>query len=100
MATPVLPAIRTTDGTAIAVSDDAILEGQSVLARSEGLLCEPTAAVVIAALSHLPDANADTRVCCVVTGNGPQRSGGYPAARPGAGYHLPHARRAGEDYGQ
>ena len=65
-----LPAIRTTNGAAIAVDDDAILAAQRTLAREEGLLCEPTSAVVIAALQHLPDVGASTRVCCVVTGSG------------------------------
>jgi threonine synthase len=66
----VLPAIRSTDGTAIAVDDEEILEGQRILATREGLLCEPTCAVVIAALKHLPEITERTRVCCVLTGSG------------------------------
>ncbi|MCP4642723.1 MAG: threonine synthase [bacterium] len=66
----VLPAIRTTNGAALAVEDDAILKGELDLAAQEGLLCEPTCAVVIAALEQLPDAGPDTTVCCIVTGNG------------------------------
>jgi threonine synthase len=66
----VLPAIRTTRGAAIAVTDDAIIEGELTLASTEGILCEPSSAVVIAALSHLPDAGPDTSVCCIVTGSG------------------------------
>jgi threonine synthase len=65
-----LPAIRTTSGAAIAVDDAAISAAQHRLARTEGLFCEPTAAVVIAALVHLPGVDARTRICCVVTGNG------------------------------
>jgi len=65
-----LPAIRTTGGVAIAVDDSEILNAQRTLAETEGLLCEPTAAVAIAALRHLPDVGADTSVCCVVTGSG------------------------------
>ena len=65
-----LPAIRTTRGAAIAVEDSEIAAAQRMLAETEGLLCEPTAAVVIAALRHLPDADAQARVCCVVTGTG------------------------------
>jgi len=65
-----LPAIRTTRGAAIAVEDSEIAAAQRMLAETEGLLCEPTAAVVIAALRHLPDAGAHARVCCVVTGAG------------------------------
>jgi threonine synthase len=66
----VLPAIRETKGVAIAVDDDEIIRGELTLASTEGLLCEPTCAVVMAALNHLPDAGPDTRVCCVLTGNG------------------------------
>lgn len=66
----VLPAIRTTDGAALDVDDEDILEGQRLLATREGLLCEPTAAVAIAALRRLPEANDKTRVCCIVTGSG------------------------------
>ncbi len=65
-----LRAIPATHGIALAVDDDAIIEGELALASSEGLLCEPTCAVVIAALSQLPDIDADTRVCCILTGNG------------------------------
>jgi len=66
----VLPAIRTTNGAAVAVDDDAIAEGLYTLARTEGLLCELTCAVVIAALPFLPEVNAESRVCCVLTGSG------------------------------
>ena len=65
-----LPAIRETNGVVIAVDDEAIIESQQTLAREEGLLCELTSAVVIAALPFLPDADASSRVCCVVTGSG------------------------------
>ncbi len=66
----VIPAIRQTHGTAIAVADSATEAALAQLARREGLLCELTSAPAIAALSSLPDVDADTRVCCLVTGNG------------------------------
>lgn len=66
----VLPAIRNTGGVALAVDDDAILDAQAYLATQEGLLCEPTSAVVIAALAQLPECGLDTRVCVVLTGTG------------------------------
>lgn len=66
----VLPAIRTTGGAAIAVDDDAIIEARQTLSRQEGLLCELTSAVAIAALPRLPETGAKSRVCCVLTGNG------------------------------
>jgi len=65
-----LPAIRTTQGNVVAVDDQEIVEAQCMLATQEGLLCEPTSAVVIAALSHLPDAAQGASVCCIVTGSG------------------------------
>ncbi len=66
----VLPAIRTTGGAAIAVDDGDTLAALVRMAAEEGLLCEPTSAVAVAALTRLPDAGAKTRVCCVVTGSG------------------------------
>lgn len=66
----VLPAIRTTGGAAIAVDDDAILEGQRRLGTREGLLCEPTSSCVIAALKGLAEVGPGARVCCIITGAG------------------------------
>jgi threonine synthase len=65
-----LPAVRTTDGAAIAVDDVEIVQAQRTLALREGLWCESTAAVSIAALRRLPDAGKNARVCALVTGNG------------------------------
>jgi len=66
----VLPAVRTTHGCALAVEDDEILAAQHTLAVTEGLLCEPTAAVAIAALPYLPGVGPGSRVCCLLTGSG------------------------------
>lgn len=70
----VLPALRRTGGTAIAVDDESISAGLESLAREEGILCELTSAVVLAALPHLPRdeglADCKPRVCCVLTGHG------------------------------
>ncbi len=65
-----LPAIRRTGGRALAVADDAIAAGLHRLASAEGLLCELTCAVVIAALPQLAEAARGQRVCCVLTGSG------------------------------
>ena len=65
----VLPAIRRTNGAVAAVGDAAILAAQRLLAETEGVLCEPTSAVVPAALAHIPFERGD-RVCCVITGSG------------------------------
>jgi len=66
----VLPAIRRTNGAAVAVDDDATLAGLKTLAELEGLLCEPTSAVAVAALNKLPEIGPKSRVCCVITGSG------------------------------
>lgn len=66
----VLPAIRTTGGAAFAVSDEEIREAQTVLARNEGLLCEPSSAAAFAALRKLSDIARGLCVCVVLTGSG------------------------------
>ena len=66
----VLPAIRTTDGTALAVDDPEIEQGLRTLAQTEGLLCELTTAVIPAALPHLARQAPGARVCALLTGNG------------------------------
>lgn len=65
----VLPALRQTNGMAISVPDPEIRDAACLLAREEGLLAEPTAAVLFAALPYLPRTDT-TRVCCVLTGHG------------------------------
>jgi threonine synthase len=66
----VLPAIRRTNGAAIAVTDDEIIEGELLLASSEGVLCEPSTAVVVAALKYLPGVTQSSRICCIISGTG------------------------------
>ncbi len=81
-----LPAIRETNGLAITVSEGEILEGMRLLAATEGILCEPSSAVVVAALAKLPPES--NGVCCVITGSGIKdldafagsAAGPYPAA--------------------
>lgn len=65
-----LPAIRTTGGAAVAVSDEEIVDGILTLARREGVWCEPTTGVVVAALKKLPGLEPRHRVACIITGNG------------------------------
>lgn len=76
----VLPAIRTTHGIAVDVDDPHIIAGVHRLARTEGLLCELTTGVVIAALEKLGAARGQ-RVCCILTGNG-IKDLQHPALRP------------------
>ena len=55
-------------GAAPSVSDEAILEAWRLLAREEGLFCEPSSAAGLAAL--LADPPQGARVVCVITGHG------------------------------
>ncbi len=66
----VLPAIRETEGFALSVEDPEIVAGVQRLASTEGLLCELTTAVVIAALPALAKRIGNARVCAILTGNG------------------------------
>ena len=68
-----LRAIRDSDGTAETVTDEEILEAQSMLARCEGLFVEPASASSIAGLKNmveLGEIDRDETVVCVATGHG------------------------------
>lgn len=68
-----LRAIYESEGTALTVSDDEILEAQSLLARLEGLFVEPASAASIAGLKKLREEGYLSRgdvVVCVTTGHG------------------------------
>ena len=67
-----IAALRETNGSAAAVSEDAILAAQQQLGR-RGLWCEPTAAVPLAALEQLRRSGAignDDEVVIPLTGSG------------------------------
>jgi threonine synthase len=69
----VLRAIRETNGTAVAVPDDAIVEAVRVLAREAGVLAAPEGAATFAALRTLldrGDLSAGERVVLLNTGSG------------------------------
>jgi threonine synthase len=64
---------RETDGLAVAVSDERIVEAMRLLARLEGILAEPTGASSVAALMKLAGLARlppGSRVVCLVTGHG------------------------------
>jgi threonine synthase len=68
-----LPAIRESNGLALAVSDDEIRHAQRLLAAQEGLFIEPSGVVGLAGLLRLIGDGriaAGARVCCVLTGSG------------------------------
>ena len=66
-----LPGVHETDGTAVAVEDDAITEAQRALAR-EGVGVEPASAASVAGLKKLREQgviDADEDVVCLTTGH-------------------------------
>lgn len=68
-----LEAIRASKGTAVALSDDAILEAQSLLAQFAGIFAEPAGAVSVAAAWKLRKQGVigkDDLVVCNITGHG------------------------------
>ena len=68
-----LPAIRDSNGAAVAVPDEESLEMQRTLAATEGLFVEPASAAALAGIHRLRQAgtiDAAASVCCVLTGTG------------------------------
>jgi threonine synthase len=61
-------AVADSGGAVVSVDDAAILEAWQLLAREEGIFCEPSSAAGLAAL--LADPPGDARVVCVITGHG------------------------------
>ena len=69
-AAALLDAIRTSQGTVVAVTDDEVGMAHERLAE-RGLFVEPTSATVAVAIEHLADQFAATdRVVAVLTGHG------------------------------
>jgi len=69
----ILSAVRESGGTAIAVSDDALLAGQRRLATLEGIFAYPEGGATLAALERLLDRHwirPDERVVLFNTGTG------------------------------
>ena len=68
-----LAAVHESDGAIDAVTDDEILAAYSLLARSEGVFCEPASAASVAGLlkRHAAGGFAEgDRIVCVLTGHG------------------------------
>jgi threonine synthase len=68
-----LQAVRASGGTIASVTDEEIIEGISLLARTEGIFAETAGGVTIATLAKLAASGAigrDERVVVYVTGNG------------------------------
>lgn len=68
-----LAAIRASKGTAAALDEEEILQGQSLLARLAGIFAEPAGAISVAAAKKLREQGVirpDERVVCNITGHG------------------------------
>jgi threonine synthase len=68
-----LDAIRTSGGACAAVTDDEVIEGIRLLARTEGIFAETAGGVTIATLAKLAGqgvVRSDERVVALVTGHG------------------------------
>ncbi|MDA8037939.1 MAG: threonine synthase [Actinomycetota bacterium] len=68
-----LEVVRRTGGAIGAVSDDEVIDGIRLLARTEGIFAETAGGVTIATLARLAGSGVvrnDERVVCYVTGNG------------------------------
>ncbi len=68
-----LAALRESHGTAVPLSDEEILEAQSLIGRLAGVFAEPAAATSVAAarrLRHAGTISADDLVVCNITGHG------------------------------
>lgn len=69
----VVAACRKTGGTGYLVEDEFVYEVQSLLARKEGVFCEPAGAVSLAGVlqaAERGEIRADETVVCLVTGTG------------------------------
>ncbi|MFW5929427.1 MAG: threonine synthase, partial [Halobacteriota archaeon] len=65
-------AIDATDGDALSVSDDELIEAQKQLARAEGIGVEPASATSVAGVKKMlesGDLDEDESVVCVATGH-------------------------------
>ena len=68
-----LAALRASNGTAVALTDEEILEGQSMLASLAGIFAEPAGAISVAAAKKLRAARVigkNESIVCNITGNG------------------------------
>ena len=69
----VLKTVTESGGVAEAATDDEIVEGIELLARTEGIFTEPAGGVAIAVLKKLAERkeiDPDEKVVCYITGNG------------------------------
>ena len=91
-----LDAIRKSGGACAAVTDDEIVEGIRLLARTEGIFAETAGGVTIATLAKLAAqgvVRSDERVVALVTGHGLKTVEALGGDRRAHRHHRPHPRR-------
>jgi threonine synthase len=80
-----LDAVYDSEGIAVAVTDDELLDAQRLLARTEGVFAEPSGAAGIAAIAHMVDEGLmcpDDTVVVVMTGGGFRDAGVVQVTQP------------------
>ena len=88
-----LEAVRSSGGALAAVTDDEIVEGILLLARTEGIFAETAGGVTIATLAKLAATGVvrpDERVVAYITGARAQDHRGGGAGRGPDRHHRPH----------
>jgi threonine synthase len=78
-------AMRASDGIAVSITDEDALAAQLELARREGIFCEPSAAVPVAALSRAiaeERIKSDETAVAIITGSGLREPGVLPNLKP------------------
>jgi threonine synthase len=65
----VVDAVERSNGVVVSLTDDEIVAARALVAREEGLFCEPASAASVAALEHA-GLEPGSRVVCVLTGHG------------------------------
>jgi len=69
----ILQSIRESNGCAVAVSDEALLEGVQLLGKTEGIFAAPEAGATVAALSELVESqyiSQNEKIVLFITGGG------------------------------
>jgi threonine synthase len=78
-------AVIESDGTAIALEDETIVEWQAFLAENEGVYAEPASAASVAAIAESPEVKPGSTAVALVTGHGLKEPDGTDDPAPEVG---------------
>ena len=98
-----LDAIRTSGGSCASVTDDEVIEGIRLLARTEGIFAETAGGVTIATLAKLAAqgvVRSDERVVAMVTGHGLKTVEALAGVGGTDRHHRPHPRGVCRGHGR